>query len=199
MREKLTRKEQALQTKKKIFEASISLFEEKGFDKVTIGDITERAGTAKGTFYLYFSSKKDIVYHSIEIYDGIARQGYESVKKHQTFEEQLFGFISYYSRQVKHNGKEILNAVLLNNLIDEEKFIVAPKREIYRSISKIIEVGFETGELSPIHGTAFYLESIIVLVQGLDYYWCNSSKEVDITEVAEKEIGILINGLLNYK
>ncbi|MCI7085948.1 TetR/AcrR family transcriptional regulator [bacterium] len=41
-------------------DAAFSLFSEKGMQNTSISDIVERAGVAKGTFYLYFNDKYDI-------------------------------------------------------------------------------------------------------------------------------------------
>ena len=43
-----------------LLQTSFELFTEKGFTKTTISDIVNRAGLAKGTFYLYFKDKYDI-------------------------------------------------------------------------------------------------------------------------------------------
>ena len=42
-----------------ILAAARKLFKEKGYDGTTIADIVKEAGVAQGTFYLYFSSKRD--------------------------------------------------------------------------------------------------------------------------------------------
>ena len=42
-----------------ILAAARKVFREKGFDGTTIADIVQAAGVAQGTFYLYFSSKRD--------------------------------------------------------------------------------------------------------------------------------------------
>lgn len=44
-----------------ILRAAASLFIAKGVGPVTIDEITREAGVAKGTFYLYFSSKEDLI------------------------------------------------------------------------------------------------------------------------------------------
>ena len=43
-----------------LLQTSFELFTEKGFTKTTISDIVNRAGLAKGTFYLYFKDKYDL-------------------------------------------------------------------------------------------------------------------------------------------
>lgn len=43
-----------------LLNTAFELFTEKGLHKTTISDIVEKAGVAKGTFYLYFKDKYDI-------------------------------------------------------------------------------------------------------------------------------------------
>lgn len=47
-------------TKRKIFETSMKLFAEKGYDATSIEEITANVGVAKGTLYYHFSSKEEI-------------------------------------------------------------------------------------------------------------------------------------------
>ncbi|MDD2735536.1 MAG: TetR/AcrR family transcriptional regulator [Desulfuromonadaceae bacterium] len=49
------------QRRRHIEEAAIRLFSKNGYGSVKIGDITEAAGIAKGTFYLYFANKKELL------------------------------------------------------------------------------------------------------------------------------------------
>lgn len=44
-----------------LYEAAIKNFRTKGIDKTTVSDITEDAGVAKGTFYLYFKDKNELI------------------------------------------------------------------------------------------------------------------------------------------
>ena len=44
-----------------LLEAATRLFARDGFEAVTVSDITVEAGVAKGTFYLYFDSKEELV------------------------------------------------------------------------------------------------------------------------------------------
>jgi AcrR family transcriptional regulator len=44
-----------------LLDAAVHVFTQKGIAGATVADITERAGVAKGTFYLYFDSKDHVV------------------------------------------------------------------------------------------------------------------------------------------
>lgn len=47
-------------TRERIFTEAMRLFAERGFDAVTIADITEAADIGKGTFFTHFPSKRDV-------------------------------------------------------------------------------------------------------------------------------------------
>lgn len=51
--------------------AAQQLFFKKGYDKTSVDNITQKVGVAKGTFYLYFKSKEDVL-------DGLANRIIES-------------------------------------------------------------------------------------------------------------------------
>lgn len=49
------------QKREQLRKATAELFAERGVDETAIDDIVRRAGVAKGTFYLYFKNKADIL------------------------------------------------------------------------------------------------------------------------------------------
>src|SRR4029453_19144819 len=53
-------------TREAIVEAAFELFAERGFDGTTIVDIAEAAEIAPRTFFSYFPSKDDVVFHDFE-------------------------------------------------------------------------------------------------------------------------------------
>lgn len=57
-------------TRTAIIQASREVFEEKGFDETRIADITERAGTAYGSFYTYFDSKEAVFRELVKDFAG---------------------------------------------------------------------------------------------------------------------------------
>ncbi|HBN08221.1 MAG TPA: hypothetical protein DD435_06125 [Cyanobacteria bacterium UBA8530] len=49
------------QRRESLVQAAIALFREKGLHATRVDDIVRKAGVAKGTFYLYFQSKDDVL------------------------------------------------------------------------------------------------------------------------------------------
>ncbi|MFE6776131.1 TetR/AcrR family transcriptional regulator [Streptomyces sp. NPDC057702] len=58
-------------TRRKLFEAAVTLIAEQGFSATTVEEIAERAGVAKGTVYYNFASKsvlfEELLRHGIEL------------------------------------------------------------------------------------------------------------------------------------
>lgn len=52
---------QKQQLKQELISAAVQLFKDKGFEAPSVDEITSRTGIAKGTFYLYFKTKSDII------------------------------------------------------------------------------------------------------------------------------------------
>ncbi len=48
-------------TREKLLAAAEDIIGEKGYDRTSIAEITQRAGVAQGTFYIYFADKKAIL------------------------------------------------------------------------------------------------------------------------------------------
>ena len=76
--------ENKLLKKKSLMDTAFQLFTSQGLGKTSIADIAQRAGVAKGTFYLYFKDKYDlherlVVRKSEELFShAMAHSGYET-------------------------------------------------------------------------------------------------------------------------
>ncbi len=67
--------------KRRILDAAMELFARKGYEKTTISDIASRAHVGKGTIYVYFDSKSDILREILaELAKGLAKDIEESSK-----------------------------------------------------------------------------------------------------------------------
>lgn len=60
------REHQRQQTRERLYQAALALFRERDFEDVSVDEITEKAGTAKGTFFNHFPTKDHVLaqFHS---------------------------------------------------------------------------------------------------------------------------------------
>jgi len=70
-----------------ILEKAAEVFSEKGYRMASVSHIVDKAGIGRGTFYIYFDSKKDIFLELIETYfEGFA----EVLGKNHSYLEEAF-------------------------------------------------------------------------------------------------------------
>lgn len=132
--------EKKLEKKKKLTQAAYKLFTDKGVGNTSISDISNEAGVAKGTFYLYFKDKKDIeekviVEKSLELFN----RAFSSIEKEYTlsFPDKLIAVIDYIidyltknMRLIKFINKDLSLGIFNGNivkLIDNEYIDVKNK------------------------------------------------------------------------
>jgi len=85
-------------TRRKIYEAAMEMFREKGFEETTMRDIAAKAGVALGGTYYYFSSKDAIVlafYHEMQqastsaVSDALAEKKKLKDRIHAVLDERI--------------------------------------------------------------------------------------------------------------
>lgn len=92
--------------KKKLMEASFKLFTKKGIKNTSVQEITDDAGTAKGTFYLYFKDKYElqdqlIIRKSKQLFnDAVKKLNKEKITG---FEDGLIFIIDYVINELNKN------------------------------------------------------------------------------------------------
>ncbi|HKD44767.1 MAG TPA: TetR family transcriptional regulator [Candidatus Angelobacter sp.] len=77
-------------TRRRIYEAALELFREKGFEQTTMRDIAAKAGVALGAAYYYFSAKEAIV---LAFYQEMQESSQESIleamSRHKKLKDRL--------------------------------------------------------------------------------------------------------------
>lgn len=93
--------EKKKEKRSKLFNAAYELFASKGINNTVIDDIVKKAGVAKGTFYLYFKDKYDLVDKMIlQKSTTLIKEAIRAVKQKQAeeslnFEDSVISFIDY--------------------------------------------------------------------------------------------------------
>ncbi len=140
----------AQRTKNKLLETALSLFNERGYHAVTIDEITQKAGVAKGTFYTYFSTKSDIVVEEFWKIDAYY-QTYSSknLHKYATGVEKLLAFTRAQMRYVRDEVGNASLKILYANQAEQNgpnKMITNRERQWHLIIRDVIREGQSTGE-----------------------------------------------------
>lgn len=206
----MSRKEQAKLTKEKIFNVALNLINEKGFDNVTVSEICSLSGVAKGTFYVHFESKEDIIketYHAnmsnymLKNFDNFIINEYNEFSKknpNKSIEEKIIKFLKSEFMYADYMGYDLTSRVYVTNLSDSihNKNTHFENREFLPKLKELITEGLD----SDIFDKYTDLDTIIIYIEsfsrGLLATWCLSGGNFDIVQIGEKHLRTLIDGLI---
>lgn len=143
--------------------SAIELFCEKGIQQTSIDEIAKSAGVAKGTIYLYFKNKEEIVF---AIWDIIAQRHRDAfakrVKADMGAKEKILEFYNFSECEEEQNKEQVLKLYqhfVSSMLIDKTglytTYFESFFQEDYDFISGALNEGIARGE--------FYVENIDLL------------------------------------
>ncbi|EJP97100.1 TetR/AcrR family transcriptional regulator [Bacillus cereus] len=135
--------------KELIFLKAVQLFQERGYENVTVQDITTACGIAKGTFFNYFPKKENIL---LFLGDSQIELWNESLKTYENVEHpkeriklvlgDLLDRFTGHGELMTHAVFEIIKS---NYLVENELKSI---QQLQESLSSIITVAKETGKLN---------------------------------------------------
>lgn len=166
----ISRKEQAVLTKKKIFDTTIYLIRKKGYNKITIREICQAAELSVGTFYLYFLSKDDVL---LELY----RQVNEVLLKALpggTAEERLISLVrAFYGQLEAQFDRELLTEICRASISIGRDMLLSPGQPFYRALEQAAadweqETGCTDMERKK---SQMLLQKLLLFLQGHLYQW----------------------------
>ncbi|MGD9928348.1 MAG: TetR/AcrR family transcriptional regulator, partial [Sphaerochaeta sp.] len=172
-------------TKRLIFESALALFKQKGFNQVSIQQITDYAGTAKGSFYTYFPTKSDIIVQEFWAIDAYYRSIEEVVSKEKDAALKLMKFTELQLTYVRDViGVEMLKVLYANQVSNEgsTKVITDQSRFWHTFIKSIIEEGQQTGEFRKDRESSYLAVLFNRAIRGLFLDWNISSAGFDLVE-----------------
>ena len=183
-------------TKRKIFEAAMELFAQKGYDATSVEEITSVVGIAKGTLYYHFSSKEEIFNFLVEEGMNLLKNSIEI--KTSKFDNSIDKIKAVILIQIKIINKyENLITLVISQMWGKEERNLRCRGYIYEYIKileDIIREGIEKGEVREGNPEA--------IASGIFGFTCSSllyklknKKELDIQEIYKNFSDYAINGL----
>ena len=197
--EKPSRAEKASATKEKLFSTAVGLIKEKGYSNVTVSEICQGAGVAKGTFYVYYASKEDIVRESYYSDMGVfVRRGYDAFVKQfpdSRAGERILRFLSLELEFAEYAGYELTCLAYAMNLgacvpgPSEHQEKRTFSRTLYQEIAAHLD---EAGTELSAADIFTYLESV---VRGIMATWCFSNHGFHMEDAGAEYLALAVSGL----
>lgn len=184
------RHQQASQTRDKIFTAATELFNEMGFDNVTIRKICKKAEVAVGTFYLHFNSKHEILYEIYHKADEIFEKKQISEKKDLNTVEKIAELIrtQLSIAATFHLQSDAVKQLYIYQMQSDNKYFLSEDRKFFKQLDKIIENAQKDGEFRKDINSHDISWRILRFSRGIIFDWCIHNCDYDIVKFGIQEI-----------
>ena len=154
-----------------IARASIDLFCDKGISQTTIDEIARSAGVAKGTVYLYFKNKEEIVFAIWDMVCSVHVETFErSIKPHMGSKEKILAFFHFEAfneeaQKIMHLYQHFVSAMLIDKTGLYTSYFESFFQQDYDFISARLKEGIASGEFKE-HNVHLLTQSIVLIVKG---------------------------------
>ncbi|QUH18570.1 TetR/AcrR family transcriptional regulator [Alkaliphilus sp. B6464] len=174
-----------------MFEKGVDLIRQKGIKKVTVEDITKAAGIGKGSFYLYYDSKEELLYDIVKRCETNMFNRIEALKGEN---------IDKREKAIKA-AKEIYLApdsiILYVSPTDLENLLHRLPSEIYEKENEKAKDYFKrTSEIFEIDETVCDVNVLSQLMDALSFVASNSNSFY--SEGRQKALDILVTAIAEY-
>ena len=189
------RQRQAIETKEKIYNAAISVINEKGYCNASIQEITEAAAVAKGSFYTYFHSKEDLVFYTYVQSDMAYRSAYAQVEA-LDFLSATSEFIRSSYAEHEKRGKEILKAIVIS--YSTENFIDAytADRALLRCFSDLVDRGKQEQVIDAHISNSECVNLFLSVLIGVETMGCFGSEPGALADKIATAIRVVAQGMI---
>lgn len=168
----MLRSKQVYLTKKKLLDSARELISSRGFDAVSVDDITKHAGVAKGTFYHYFDTKEAVVV-------ALARESMEdlvdrAIHMEGTLQERLAFYIQVMMEQLEFSGVRLVRQ-WMRSVMDPSPAGRDGVKDIscgYDAFSRIFIRSVERSELKTDTSVDTLTKLLLSHVYGAIVIWC---------------------------
>jgi len=202
VKQRKTRKEKTIETKKKIYEAADKLFRKYSFDKVTVDTIVETAGVSKGAFYIYFESKDALIANLIA--DTVNNVDLDYISYVQSFPVgtpasdiliSLAGKIAdVITNFIGYDAMKIIYEVQITKTVNTNA-LLSYNRDVYKLFNEVITLGVQQGEFNKKMPIDTIAKHFIIALRGLTYEWCIRYPDFDLKFHVLEHFKILLTGI----
>ncbi len=90
------------QTRQRLIQTTLQLVLEKGYDAISIQDITDRADLGRGTFYIHFKDKEDVVWAAFQdLFQALEQEAHQHLDRSMP-QVEYYGLLNIFSHAEKN-------------------------------------------------------------------------------------------------
>lgn len=178
--------------KKEIRENAVKLFQQNGYQKVTVNDLAKASGISKNTFYYYFDSKESVILDLFHPDSSVIEKLMVKVLQKKTAYDQLKVIYQQGASYFEKLGKEIMKTALR---IDLSRDFLCQKPDqpvIHELIRNLYEKAGEEGSVRTDISVNQIMECTCVALMGCVQIWATSSYDFDLVRGVLDQFDIIV-------
>ena len=198
MKKELTpRKRQALKMRAKIQSTALSLFNQEGFENVSVEEIAQAVGCSVGNIYHYFKSKDELAIQVTQMVDQAYTELEEAYLADKTTSgrDKLLDFVGM-SLEISARD-EVLYKAFIHGLRYPEQGVLqkSDKRVYYRVLRELVDQCQQEGSIHPSRDPDEVVEDLVVLHRGTLFEWRIYQEGFDVARQGRRMADALLRGL----
>jgi AcrR family transcriptional regulator len=145
------RQRRAVETRIRLFRCALQLFAERGFQNVTVEDITEAADVGKGTFFNYFPTKDHVLGVMAEIQLGKVGEAVASATDGAKSIHSVLHHLFLRAAEEPGRSPDLARALISSFLASPgvRKIIAHNMKQGRAMIAQVVAEGQKRGEIDP--------------------------------------------------
>lgn len=174
-----------VRTKRQLYQCAMKLFRERGFDRVSVDEIVREAGMAKGTFYIYFNTKSDIILEMLRQYDTYYDQIMAGLPDDLSIDQQMEEIVKGACRFTEEViGLDLIRVLYVKQLTEgqEHPGLLNEDRALFRILSELLTEGQRAGIYDPALDVPDTTRLILHGIRASFFEWCSSRGQFDLTQ-----------------
>ena len=198
MKKELTpRKRQALEMRAKIQSTALSLFNQEGFENVSVEEIAQAAGCSVGNIYHYFKSKDELAIQVTQMVD----RAYTELEKAYLADKTTSGrdkLLDFVGKSLEISARdEVLYKAFIHGLRYPEQGVLqkSDKRVYYRVLRELVEQCRQEGSIHPSRDPDEIVEELVVLHRRTLFEWRIYQEGCDVARQGRRMADALLRGL----
>lgn len=196
------RQKQAIATKNKIFDTTMRLGMDKGFEKLTVNEICREASISVGTFYHHFISIDAVIQEQYSTYDQFIAVQLSNAPLHGSAKDRLWQLFSLKYDYVSIRGAQFIVRQFRGQFAQIEnsnQVFYNEDRITHRTVIEILNYGIEQGEFCKNSDIQMLANALLIFSRGITLDWALRNGQYDLKLKALSYLDIMINQYIIQK
>ncbi len=186
--------------KQQIMDAAEKVFTQKGLDQARMDDIAEGTGLSKGTLYLYFKSKDELI---LALLERLFQHTFEQLEARNSDELSATEAVWRFTEAAARDYKRMLHIV---PIAYEFLALAFRNKTVQKALTRyfdhylavmvpLVQRGIDSGEFRPVDAQEVALAAGAIF-EGMVLLWVYDKSRVDVERDIQSSVKLLLEGIL---